>query len=139
MDRKQTAGPSVMASHPSINIPTNGGVSHNGPVMGPILARRGGASSVPLTPEQVAAAAEKQDRQSYSTSSCLFGLGLFLFIVGLILLFLIRRCWMWIAYFLIVFGLILLLASALVYCMSAPNKYCMAHPSDESCATRYSA
>jgi LPXTG-motif cell wall-anchored protein len=87
--------------------------------------------------EEIRMAATKRVEAGSSATSWLFGLGLFLFILGILFLFLLRRKWRFIAYGALLLGVVLMVVAAGLYACGGTDRYCMKNPSDEACAMRY--
>lgn len=90
-----------------------------------------------LTKVQIQEIAEQRVQKSSSQTSWIFGIGFFIFFLGIILLLLIRSGSRWVGSVLIVIGLIFMCAAAAMYAFSGPDKVCAKNPNDLMCATRY--
>lgn len=90
-----------------------------------------------MTSSQIQEMAERYQQNSYSATSYVFGFGILLFIIAIIFFILLPKCYLAIAYGILFLALILMLISAFLYTLSAPDRYCSKNPSNPMCAKRY--
>lgn len=108
-----------------------------GPAVVTVTTPPQGEVLVSLSPAEVQTLAEKRAQHTSNGTSWLFGLGIFFFIIAIIFVFLLPRCWRWIAYTILALGFIFMLVAAFLYCLYAPDRYCSRNPDDTMCAQRY--